>query len=60
MLHYEEMYLARLKYELKKRDGRVTGRKWELFQQITTAELMVSIYSNLLFPHISPFMFIFN
>ena len=29
--------LARLKCELRKRDGRVTGRKWELFQQATTA-----------------------
>ena len=43
MSQYEEMYLARLKYELKERDGRVTGKKWELFQQVTTAELMVSV-----------------
>jgi hypothetical protein len=43
MSEYEEMYLARLKYELRKRDGRVTGRKWELFQQATTAALMVSV-----------------
>ena len=30
--------LARLKYELRKRDARFTGRKWELFQQAKTAE----------------------
>ena len=41
MSQYEEMYLARLKCELRKRDGRGTGRKFELFQQGTTAELMV-------------------
>ena len=43
MSQYEEMYLARLKCELTKRDWRVTVRKWELFQQDTTAELMVSV-----------------
>ena len=45
MSQYEEMYLARLKCELRKRDGRVAGRKCELFQQATTAEpeLMVSV-----------------
>ena len=37
MWHYEEMSLTRLKYELRKRDARVTGRKWELFQQAKTA-----------------------
>ena len=43
MSQYEEMYLARLKCELRKRDGRVAGRKWELFLQATTAELMVPV-----------------
>ena len=43
MSQYEEMYLIRLKCELRKRDRRVTGRKWELFQQATTAELMVYV-----------------
>ena len=43
MSQYEEMYLARLKCELRKRDGRVTGRKWVLFQEATTAELMVCV-----------------
>ena len=38
MSQYEEMSLARLKYELRKRDARVTGRKRELFQQAETAE----------------------
>ena len=38
MSQYEGTYLACLKCELRKRDGRVTGRKWELFQQATTAE----------------------
>ena len=37
------MYLARLKCELRKRNVRVTGRKWRLFQQATTAELMVFV-----------------
>ena len=43
MSQYEEIYLARLKCELRKRDGRVTGRKGKLFQQARTAELMVSV-----------------
>ena len=43
MSQYEDIYLARLKCELRKRDGRVTEIKWELFQQSTTAELMVSV-----------------
>ena len=30
--------VACLKCELRKRDARVTGRKWELFQQARTAE----------------------
>ena len=36
MWQYEEMSLTRLKYELRKRDARVTGRKWELFLQART------------------------
>ena len=32
------MALAHLKCLLRKRDARVTGRKWELFQQARTAE----------------------
>jgi hypothetical protein len=33
MSQYEEIYLARLKFELRKRDGmRVKGRKWEWFE----------------------------
>ena len=38
MPQYKEMSLARLKCELRKRDAKVTGRKWELFQQAKTAE----------------------
>ena len=38
MSQYEEMSLARLKCELRKRYVRVTGRKWELFQKSRTAE----------------------
>ena len=49
MSQYEEIYLARLKCELRKCDGGVTGRKWELLQQATTGtadlrpELMASV-----------------
>ena len=32
------MSLAHLKCELRKSDARVTGRKWEMFQQARTAE----------------------
>ena len=74
MSQYKEMHLARLKYELRKRDGRVTGRKWELFQQATPAELVVSVCHTsdagglelfprliiIFFLHVSPFTFIFN
>ena len=38
MSQYEEMSLALLKCEVRKRDARVTGRKWELFQQARSAE----------------------
>ena len=38
MSQYEEMSLARLKCELRIRDVRITGRKWELFHQARTAE----------------------
>ena len=43
MSQYEEMYLARLRCELRKRDGRVKGIKWELVQQAITAQLVVSV-----------------
>ena len=61
MSQYEEMYLARLKCELRKRDGR--GRKWELFQQATTAELMVSVshvWLLVMSTFSTRFMFVFN
>ena len=38
MSQYKEMSLARLKCDLRKRDARDTGRKWELFQQVRTTE----------------------
>jgi len=34
MSQYEEMYLGRLKCELRKHDGRVTGRKWKCFNKL--------------------------
>ena len=38
MSQYEEIFLVRLKCELRKVDARVAGRKWELLQQARTAE----------------------
>ena len=47
------MYLAHLKYILRKRDARVTGRKWELFQQ---AKLTAENYTT----HISHIDYVTN
>ena len=51
MSQYEEMYLGRLACELGNRVRRVTGRKWKLFQQAATAELMIVCLTYLMLEH---------